>query len=339
MMRDFFRKTDVPVLVLHNIDSSWEPEEIAVAEKEIGIIESSIRSEGHAVETVAVRGPELEACLTPYDPSEFVILNWCESIPGIPRSEARVAEILEDFNFTYTGSPPAILRASWDKCSVKLLLEQHGIPTPSWQVFKTPEAHPWNIFPAIVKPAYEHCSYGVSSEAVVMNPKELRNRIRYVLETFHEPALVEDFIDGREFHVSLWGNGSVEMLPPAEMDYRMLEDVHDRLCSYDAKFRPGTRHYEQIDVLLPAPLSSAELEKLKQVSRAAYVVMGCRDYARIDIRLRDGVFYVLDVNPNPDISSDTSMAAAVGLKGYSYGAMLSMLVNFAALRHPIYGRH
>lgn len=337
-MGDFVRKTDVPVVVLHNIDCSWEAEDIESAEKEIALIESSIRSEGHTVETVAIKGPELEACLKSYDPSEHIILNWCESIPGIPRSEARVAEILEDFNFTYTGSPPDILRASWDKCNVKLLLEQHRIPTPAWQIFESPEAHTWDIFPAIVKPACEHCSYGVSSEAVVMNRQELCNRIRYVLETFQEPALVEDFIDGREFHVSMWGNGSVEMLPPAEMDYRALDDVHDRLCTYDAKFRPGTRHYEQIDVLLPAPLSRAELEELEKVSRAAYIVMGCRDYARIDIRLRDGVFFVLDVNPNPDISSDTSMAAAAGLKGYSYGAMLSMLVNFAALRHPVYGR-
>jgi len=337
-MDNFVRHTDLPVLVLHNIDASWEPDEIQAAEKEIGIIESSIKSEGHTVETVAIRGSDLEACLKPYDPSEHIILNWCESIPGIPRSEARVAEILEDHNFTYTGSPPDILRASWDKCNVKLLLEQHRIPTPLWKVFETPDARAWDLFPAIVKPACEHCSYGVTSEAVVMSREELSGRIRYVLETFQEPALVEDFIDGREFHVSLWGNGSVEMLPPAEMDYRTLDNLRDRLCTYDAKFRPGTRHYEQIDVLLPAPLSRAELEELQRVSRAAYMVMGCRDYARIDIRLRDGVFYVLDVNPNPDISSDTSMAAAAGLKGYSYGAMLSMLINFAALRHPVYGR-
>jgi len=336
-MKDFKRRKDFPVLVLHNIDHSWEQHEIETALREIELIETGMKNEGHPVVSVAVERPELELYLKEFNPLDYVVLNWCESIPGIERSEALVAQTLESLSFTHTGSPPEVLHASWNKCRVKQLLETHGIPTPSWQVFDTPDATSWDIFPAIVKPSGEHCSYGITSDAVVTDKKNLRDRIAYVLETFHEPALVEDFIDGREFHVSMWGNGSVEMLPPAEMDFRTLADVHDRLCTYDAKFKPGTRHYEQIEVLLPAPLSQTERAALEKTARSAYVVMGCRDYARLDIRLRDGIFYVLDINPNPDISSDTSMAAAANLIGYPYGAMLSMLANFAAHRHPLLG--
>ena len=214
------------------------------------------------------------------------------------------------------------------------MLDRLSIPTPAWRVYDKPESNGWTTYPAIVKPSCEHCSYGVTSDAVVSSPQELRERIAFVLDTFREPALVEDFIDGREFHVSLWGNGTIEMLPPAEMDFQELRDVHDRLCTYDAKFKPGTRLYDQIEVRVPAPLSAAETDAIEKTARAAYRAMGCRNYARLDMRLRDGVFYVLDINPNPDISSDTSMVAAAALRKYTYGAMLSRIINLAALRHP-----
>ena len=125
-----------------------------------------------------------------------------------------------------------------------------------------------------------------------------------------------------------------EMLPPAEMDFSAFREVQDRLCTFDSKFKPGSRHYDQIRLSLPAALTDEEYDHLERVAQAAYRVMGCRDYARLDIRLRDGIFHILDVNPNPDISSDTSMACAAEVAGYSYGAMLSQMVNLAAHRHP-----
>jgi D-alanine-D-alanine ligase len=153
-----------------------------------------------------------------------------------------------------------------------------------------------------------------------------------------QPAIVEDFIDGREFHVSMWGNGRVSMLPPAEMDFSAFSDVHDRLCTYDAKFIPGSVHYENINTVVPSTLKDAELAELERVCMAAYKAIGCRDYGRIDIRLRDGVFYVLDINPNPDISEDASMASAAEHAGYSHKDMATYLVKLAARRHPVFGK-
>jgi D-alanine-D-alanine ligase len=193
----------------------------------------------------------------------------------------------------------------------------------------------WRKFPAIVKPAREHSSCGLSRDAVVLTHDNMIPRIAYVLSEFKQPAIIEDFIDGREFHVSLWGNETVEMLPPAEMDFSAFKDVQDRLCTFDAKYRPDSKAYNEICVRVPASLSEEEFRELERVAQRAYRVIGCRDYARFDIRLRDGVFYLLDVNPNPDISSDTSMAFAAELAGYSYGDMLSQVVNLAANRHPI----
>ena len=155
---------------------------------------------------------------------------------------------------------------------------------------------------------------------------------------FRQSALVEDFIDGREFHVSLWGNGELQMLPVAEMDFSRFDDVRDRLCTYESKFHPGSRHYDGIQTLLPAPLAEAEQNLLYRTAQSAYRAYRCRDFARLDIRLRDGVFYILDINPNPDISSDASMACAAEAAGYSFGAMGSHLIRLAAARHPVFGR-
>jgi D-alanine-D-alanine ligase len=240
--------------------------------------------------------------------------------------------------FTFTGADSETLALAQDKYRVKVILDQSLIPTPAWRIFHSPEPCDWNIFPAIVKPMNEHCSMGITQDSVVLNQAELKNRISFVMDQYCQPALVEDLIDGREFHVSVWGNETLTVLPPAEMDFSFFSNVKDRLCTYDSKFIPGSEHYEKIKTLLPAPLTSEETEALDLVCKNAYVALGCRDYARMDIRLRDNIFYVLDVNPNADISIDASMACAAEVAGISYGQMGSLIVRMAAQRHPVWSK-
>lgn len=328
---------DVPVLLLYNLDPLWPDGDRDIAVQEADRLASGLGELGHPVATVAVRNADLAACLGSYDPREWIVFNWCEELPGMPHSDARVAEILESAGFTYTGSTPEVLRLSWDKIEMKKLLEKRDLPTPHWRLYADADPGDWCRFPAMVKPAQEHCSMGVTTDAVVRDAGELRTRIACILDTFRQPALVEDFIDGREFHVTLWGNDDVRMLPVAEMDFSRFDNVRDRLCTYESKFHPGSRHYEGIQLRLPAPLSEAEQDRLFDTARAAYRAYHCRDFARLDIRLREGVFYILDINPNPDISSDASMACAAEAAGFSFGAMGSHLIGLAAVRHPVFG--
>ncbi|MCK7476380.1 MAG: hypothetical protein M0C28_01435 [Candidatus Moduliflexus flocculans] len=199
-----------------------------------------------------------------------------------------------------------------------------------------PKAGGWDIFPAIVKTAHEHCSIGISPESVVTSPAELERRVAHVLEVHEQPALVEEFINGREFHVAAWGNGTVTMLPVAEMDYGALTDIRDRLFTYEGKYVPGTRIYEGIELRVPVTLEAEALAALERIVLATYRATGCRDYGRIDLRWRDGIFYVIDVNPNPDINPETSLTCAAAEVGYSYGEMGSRIVNLAAARHPVF---
>lgn len=330
---------DLTVLLLHNIDRGWDAADRDQVSQETVKVEMALREWGHPVIGIPVYNQDSLISLREYAPDRHIVFHWCEEISGVQYGEAIAAQILEELHFTYTGSTSEVLRFCWDKCSVKRLLDRCSVPTPRWGIYESPEVGGWTGFPAIVKPSREHCSYGVTTEAVVLSPGELKDRIAYVLDTFHQPALVEDFIDGREFHVSCWGNGDVQMLPPAEMDFAVLEDVRDRLCTYDSKFSPGSVLYEKIGLRLPAPLRTDEYERLKSTCILAYNIAGCRDYARLDVRLRDGIFYVLDVNPNADISADASMACAAEAAGYSYGEMIGHIVNLAAQRHPIFQKH
>jgi D-alanine-D-alanine ligase len=337
MMPRDSRRTDLAVLLLHNLDPDWESAEIADVTKEVAAMKSALQKEGHRVVELPVTGRDLSALLAPFDPSDYVVFNWCEELPGVAHSEVQVAEILEAQRFTFTGSTAPVLSLSWDKAAVKALLQQAGIATPNWRIFSSSKSADWKNYPAIVKPAFEHCSNGITSESIVVNGQELCARIDYVLEHFRQPALVEDFIDGREFHVTLWGNGHITMLPPAEMDFSALDSLRDRLCTFDAKFSPGSLHYEKIELRIPAPLNDWQTRLLKKAALESYRVVGCRDYARIDVRLRDGIFHVLDVNPNADLSPDTSMAYAAEAAGMTYGGLCSTLVNLAAQRHPLWG--
>lgn len=325
---------ELPVLLLYNLDPSWtarEQAEVIAASERLG---EALAAVGHPTTLAAVTSRDLTAILARCDPLTCVVLNWCEGFPGLPHSDALVARELELRGFTFTGASSDALAFCEDKRRIKRALERAGLPTPTWRVYDRAQADGWNKFPAIVKLVNEHCSEGLTRESVVLDERELCERIAYVLDRYRQPALVEEFIDGREFHVSLWGNGQVSMLPPAEMDFSLFSEVRDRLCTYEAKFVPGSPHYEGIRTLLPAPLSAEELCALERVCKAAYALMGCRDYGRVDVRYRDGLFYVLDVNPNADLCADASFACAAEVAGYSYGEVGSRIVRLAARRHP-----
>jgi D-alanine-D-alanine ligase len=329
-------QNNLPVLLLYNLNPEWSREEIDESREGMQALSIALREEGHPVTEVCLANNDLIGLLQPYDPDDYIVFNFCEEIPGIPHSYDLIAQTLEDFGFTFTGADSKALSFSQDKRMVKQLLESRGIATPRWQIFASASSNGWTTYPAIVKPALEHCSLGVTREAVVRSAAELAARIGYIIKSFHGPALVEEFIDGREFHVSVVGNSKLHVLPIAEMDFSAFNDANDRLCTYESKFEPLSKAYNLIKLRLPALLTKNEEKRLIKVALDGYRSANCRDYARLDIRLRNGIFYILDINPNMDISPDTSPALAAELAGLSYGKFGSLLVNLASRRHPIF---
>jgi D-alanine-D-alanine ligase len=324
----------IPVVLLYNIDPGWTQEEKDEVIRQSTELGDALQKTGYPTALAAIENDDIAASLRPFDPGKHIIFNWCEGLPGVEHSEWLVAKKLESLGYTFTGADSVALALAQDKQRVKVILDKASIPTPAWRIFNSPDVQDWKIFPAIVKPQNEHCSAGITPESVIMNHPDLKNRISFILDKYSQPALVEDFIDGREFHVAVWGNEIITILPAAEMDFSCFGKMQDRLCTYEAKFIPGSQHYEEIKTLLPAPLSNEEKKAMEKVCGDTYKATGCRDYARMDIRLRDNIFYVLDVNPNADISSDASMACAAEADGISYAQMGSLIVQMAARRHP-----
>lgn len=325
--------TKIPVVLLYDLDPNWPQTDIEDRLNSVQLLYDALVEVGHPVQVVCIQSEDLETALKNSNPNENIVLNWCEELPGMPHSEPIVAQILEQQGFTFTGAGASALVTSQDKRRIKKSLQSWRIPTPPWQVYTSSCNVLWKVFPAIVKPAFEHCSYGITRGSVVTSPEELVQQIECILDEFHQPAIVEEFIDGREFHVGIIGNGKLQVLPPGEIDYSPFEDIHDRLCTYESNFDKTSLAYKLTLPKLPVFLTEDQLRRLENIVVSAYHVTGCRDYARMDIRLRDGTFYLLDANSNPDISSDTSFVLGAGLIGLSYGRLGSLLINLAAHRH------
>lgn len=330
-------KTDLPVLLLHNLDYTWPQADIDLCLELGDAMLEGLQAAGHPVIKARLENDQLASLLSIYNPRELIVFNWCEEVPGVPRSSWMVAQELERQGFTYTGADYPALVFSQDKRQVQKKLKDAGVPTPVWKVFYSADEVNWELFPAIVKPSFEHYSLGIERESVVETMDELVQRVSYVIERHQQPALVEEFIDGREFHVGVVGNDRLQMLPPAEIDFSVFPDIHDRLCTYEANFVPSSIAYQNSFAKLPIRFTAKELKLLENVVLGAYRATGCRDYARMDVRMRDGRFYILDVNHNADLSPDNSLIKAAEMIGYPYGYFASLLINLAAERHPLLG--
>ena len=324
-----------PVVLLHNMDSSWTAEEAREVERHVSTMAEALRSQGHSVETVPVRR-DIGGKLLKFDAQHHVVFNWCEGLDGIPNSYHLIPPALEQLTFAYTGSTARTLQMTQSKVATKLILERMCIPTPRWSAYAGPDdVEKWTVFPAIVKPAGEHCSFGITDGAVVTNRHQLRERVAYVTQTYGGQALVEDFIDGREFNISIWGNGQPVPLPLYEIDFSGIPDHLHRLVDYDAKWTIGSFAYEHTVSRCPAQVEQAVAQRILGAAMAAYKALELRDYGRIDIRVCDGQPYVLDVNSNPDITSDGGFARTAAVAGYDYGTMASHIVSLAAHRLPL----
>jgi D-alanine-D-alanine ligase len=265
-----------------------------------------------------------------------VVFNLCESVNGDNTLEMNVPSLFELLHLPYTGSQPMTLGFCINKARVKTLLLANGIPTPAYQIFSTrPET---NLkfemnFPLIVKPNQEDASIGIEEKSVVHNKTRLREQIEFIIQTYHQPALVESYIDGREFNLGVIGNGkNLEVLPAAEIDFKVPGSV-PKILSYDAKWLESSARYKQTLPICPAKISPDLAGKLARLAKQCFQILNCRDYARVDFRVgaEDRIF-VLEVNPNPDISLSAGLARSVKISGKSYEDFIQLIINWALER-------
>ncbi len=328
-----FQSTFKPI-ILYTIMRDWTPDDTAVSDEAINRMCRGLSAIGMEAEPIAIR-TDIAGPIRHLEPGEHIILNWCEGLDTDGNAFAAIPPVLEELGLTYTGADAWTLSATQDKALTKQILLENKIPTPVSKVYDRAVLNGWRRYPAIVKPAHEHCSFGITRDSVVDSAQQLKERVQYVLDTWHSPALVEDFIDGIEYNVSVWGNGKLEVLPLAAIDYSVFEDYHDRLVCFDAKWNPDSEAYRLTGVQCPAPVDPVLQRRIEKVAVNAFRGLRLRDYGRIDLRVRNGVPYVLDVNANPDITMEGGFARSARVAGYDYGQMAARLLTLAAERRAL----
>lgn len=319
------------VLILYSQPNPGAEAETWISSKTIGRAAGEISELGLAVFTRAV-SLSVEEAVAGFSPSETIVLNWCEGLGSDGNDYWSVPRELERLGFVYTGSSPEALEVTTNKLWTKEILIREGIPTPKYFFYDGGSTDEWDLFPALVKPVKEHSSYGITRESVVDTREQLFARARELIGEFGNGVVVEQFIDGPEYNLAIWGENELEVLPIPVIDFKNFSDYHDRLVVYSAKWHEDSVGWKLTTVICPAPMAEALKEKLTNAAIATYRVMGCRDYARVDIRVRDETPYVLDVNTNPDITSGGGFMNSAMAAGYSYGEVLVKILALAAER-------
>jgi D-alanine-D-alanine ligase len=281
---------------------------------------------------------DVELALERYPPSNWVIFNLGEGLSGRLFEEARIAWALEAMGYTFTGSSGNAHARCLNKAHAKQILAAHNVQTPPGFLFRHPDEvldeEGSLLFPLIVKPVAEGGSIGLDADAVVHTISALSERVDYITSCYRQAALAETFIVGREFNIALWGEPP-QVLPLAEIDFSTFSDPLERIVSFAAKWEENSYEYQNTPVICPAQVSSRLDQRIVQTAKSAWTAMGCRGYARVDMRVsHEEIPYVVEVNCNPDLSPDAGFYRAARTAGFSYMEMTTRILEIA--RRQVY---
>lgn len=265
-----------------------------------------------------------------------LVFNLTESYAGDDTMEMNVAAYMDLIGLPYTGAGPHASFLAQDKATAKKMFAFHGIRTPYFATaYRGNIDHAHDVkFPLIVKPQLEDGSIGIDAAAVVNGVKELMERVQYVQNEFDSPALIEEYIEGREIYAAILGSYErTEVLPLVELDLSQLPEGVPRIASRDVKFERDSQAYKVTKSAVVENLDEETTQKLSDTAVAAYRAVKLRDYGRIDMRLTaDGEVYVIEANPNPWLSSKHEFAMAAKKSGRSYTELIKNIVELALER-------
>jgi len=256
------------------------------------------------------------------------IFNLSESVCGYPLADYEVAGVLEALKLNFTGSGSVTLKACLNKATAKSELRKQGILTPAFEVFNPGDPLITRLeFPLIVKPEHEDGGVGIFDDSIVENNSELTRAVERVQTVFSQAALVEEFIDGREITASILGNdGTALALPPSECIYP--DPGVKKILTFAANWLPTDKAYQTIISQCPCDLDAGVEARIKEIAMQVYKIMNCRDYGRVDFRLRDNIPYVLEVNPNPCINPVDSGFVRAGMAvGLSFDQLIKKILE------------
>jgi D-alanine-D-alanine ligase len=319
-----------PVLPLHHPDAESEHEILFT----VASVEQSLTEGGCTVGRLGVS----------HDPSALlhgiqrflpdVVFNLFEGTGDDANNEAYAAGLLEWLRIPFTGCSSQTLNLGRCKPLTKHLLRSAGLPTADFLTIDSAAVPPCRLdWPVIVKPALQDASVGLDQGSVVTNQEQLQQRVEYLLDRFGPPVLAEEFIPGRELNVAVVELPELTVLPVSEILFVEDSPGYWPIVTYDAKWRPESRDYIATPPSYPAKVSPRLARRLSDIARQAFLLTGCRDYARVDFRVRlPGRPYILEINPNPDFSPDAGLSGGLLSSGMTHGQFAVQLVKNALVR-------
>ena len=265
-----------------------------------------------------------------------VVFNLFEGFPGYPETEAWLPEFLSRKGIAYTGCPTETLRLALDKAKTKDILRGAGIATSKHQILTPNTVDYFRMeFPCIIKPVAEDASHGLNEDSLVRDFEGLHRQVRHVSELFGGQALVEEFMEGREFNATVMGNTDFTVLPISEITYNLPPDK-PKILTFAAKWELNSLYYKSTPVVCPAKIDDQLKNEIARTALSAFQAVGCRGYARVDMRLdKNGKVNVIEVNPNPDISPNTGAARQAKAAGLTYSQFIDKIIALARERIPV----
>ncbi|MBI3312008.1 MAG: ATP-grasp domain-containing protein [Candidatus Omnitrophica bacterium] len=293
----------------------------------IQVIQEAIEAMGHSV----VRIGSVQQLLERLDRLDVdLVFNIAEGAFGRNR-EAQVPILLEMKGIPFTGSDGLTQALTLDKLMTKKVLLSEGIPTPRFFDLHQPgDAIPQDVsFPLIVKPRFEGSSKGLTENSVVRSEKELREQARWVIETYRQSAIAEEFIRGNEFTVAVVGNETPEVYPVVRIQIDGKDELGDLFYTF-SRIASGAQY------LCPARIDAKLEKRLQELALRTYRAVECRDFGRIDFRVdASGNPFVLEINPLPSLSTEDVFGILAGHAGISYGAMIARIVDASIQRYGL----
>ncbi len=326
------------VAVLYNESSSIIKGEQKDLISEQGVIScaqavaDALNSEGIHARLAPIQG-EAESVLSEFSPEDWLVFNLAEGLGGKSFEESRIAWLLEIRGYYFTGSSGRILALTTNKALTKYYLSRIGLATPRWWLFHAADDIPGDMtfpYPLFVKPVAEDASLGIENESVVADITALRERTDYIIKHYQQSALVEEFIFGREFNVSAWGDPP-ELLPLAEINFQEISGPDElKIVNYDAKWQDDSFEFHHTPAVCPAVVDPAVRRKINRSALSALKCAGVSTYARVDLRLSENDEpFLLEINCNPDISPGAGFANTVQSAGINFNKMVLKILSLA----------
>lgn len=317
-------------------DAAFKQEVEQKAEEAEYDVARALMANGHDVVLIGIGDDvaPLLSKLAAFEPK--LVFNGCEGFRKNARHEYGIAALLDMYGYRYTGSSPTALLVARNKSLTKKVLAFHGIRVPAFAEFHEGDdfLRPSELrFPLIVKPLLEDASVGIAQASVVEDDASLKQRVEFIHSKYHQAAIVEELVEGREVYVGLIGNDDLQVLPLTEMTFGEPETGEHRIATYKAKWDEDYRKKKRIKNVFARGVSDELTRRIGEICSTAFHALWLQDYGRVDVRLaHDNEVYVLEVNPNPFIAAEHEMAEAAEKAGLKYNGFIQRIVDEAMAR-------